>query len=509
MNAPTAAFNSTIAVGAGSLTAAGITINGGTTSGYNSILSVSTGSITSSSGITFGGTTAQAQLTATGAATITLSGTTGTIGTGGTVSLDPTSTEVFSGTGAQTINSYAYGNITINKASGTATLDPAGTFHCANLVITSGILDASSSVFTVNGTTNLTSGGTFTFSSATGLKTFTGDVTINGNWNETAAVAITFAGNVTNNTLGTVSTGVHTFSGSGKTLSGSVTTTIPSVSISGSYTGTGTLVVPTLLTIGGSFTNNGTVTATTALAGAGTFINGTNATLNIGGTSAMGTFTATAAWKYSKLQCAAGPQTVLAVPYYNLTLSGSGLKTVATPTFTGAMTVVMGGHNYTVSSGSTMTSINIGVSTIAEISASGTFTLTSPEPDVSANTDGTVIAPQTCNVPPFYNYVTITGTGSTFTITPGVTTCFISGSGGGQLNLGGGSSSSSSSASTTSTSSSSTTSSSTTTSTTPLLRPLHLLPLQSLFLQPQPRLFLVVQERLALALRQVSLVEDL
>jgi hypothetical protein len=397
-------------------------------------------------------------LTATGAATITLSGTTGTIGAGGTVALNSASNVVYTGTGAQTINSYAYGNLNINKASGTATLDPAGTFYCNNLVITSGVLDASSSVFTVNGTTNLTSGGTFTFSSATGLKTFTGDVTINGTWNETAAVAVTFAGNVTDNATGTTSTGVHTFSGSSKTLTSSVPINIASVSVSGTVAGYGSITVPTLLTIGGTFTNNGTVTATTSLAGAGTFVNATGGTLNIGGTSTVATLTT--ATSSNTVNYTAGAQTVLPTVYNNLTLSHTGLYTVTGVSTNGIFTVQMGGNNYLVTNGSTATSINVGGSTVAVLVPSGTFTLGSPSGFTLGATDGVVTAPQSCVAAS--NTVVITGTGSTFTITPNTTSVVCAnGSGGGQLTNG--STTTTASASTISTG---TTSSSTSTSTT-------------------------------------------
>ena len=59
MTAPTAAVNSTLAVGTSTLTAGSIGIAGGSTSGYNSILSVSTGTINCTGAITFSGTAAR------------------------------------------------------------------------------------------------------------------------------------------------------------------------------------------------------------------------------------------------------------------------------------------------------------------------------------------------------------------------------------------------------------------------------------------------------------------
>src|SRR5207253_551070 len=73
---------------------------------------------------------------------------------------------------------------------------------------------------TVSGTTSVT--GSLIHNSATAAKTYTGNVTINsgGTWNETAAAAISFGGNLQNDGTLTASTGVHTFTGASKTFSG-------------------------------------------------------------------------------------------------------------------------------------------------------------------------------------------------------------------------------------------------------------------------------------------------
>ncbi len=131
---PSADGTSTLAVADANLVAAGITMTGGA-SPRIAQLTVTTGTITSSSGISFAGTAAQAKLTATGAATITLSGTTGTLGTGGTVALNSASTTVFSGA-AQTVNTYTYGNVSLS-GSGIKTIANTTTI-ASNLAITSG-----------------------------------------------------------------------------------------------------------------------------------------------------------------------------------------------------------------------------------------------------------------------------------------------------------------------------------------------------------------------------------
>ena len=154
--------------------------------------------------------------------------------------------------------------------------------------------------------------GSLIFSSATNPgKTFTGTVTVNGVWNEaTYAVTPTFvAGLVNNATAWTASTGVHTFSGTAQTISGTTETVIPSV------------------TITGTTTNVNTLTVATALVCTATLTNGTAGILNIGGTSS-GLLNATTA--SNTVNYNGTTQTVLAptASYYNLTLSTSGTKTI-------------------------------------------------------------------------------------------------------------------------------------------------------------------------------------
>jgi hypothetical protein len=103
---------------------------------------------------------------------------------------------------------------------------------------------------------------------------------------------------------------VYTLAGSGKTLSGTAALSIPNVSISGSYT------------------NNTTLTVSTALAGAGSLTQGASRTLTIGGTATLTTLNASASGNAVNYN-ASGAQSVLAaIPsYYDLNLSGSGIKT--------------------------------------------------------------------------------------------------------------------------------------------------------------------------------------
>ncbi len=318
LNTPSGNGTNTLNIGTGALSAASVSASGA--SSKISVITGTTGTITTAGGITFGGAvTTNGQLTLSGAGSITLGGTTGTIGTGGTVSLGGSSTVNFAGSGAQTVNVYTYGNLT-KSGSGTATM-ATGTIPVAgNLSVTAGTLDMAASVPTISGTTTVASGGTLSFSSATGLKTFTGNVTVNsgGTWTESAAVAVTYAGNLANSGTFTASSGVHTF-GTGA-ISGTVS--IPSL--------TGTAI-----------TNNGTLTVSTTLAGT-LLTNSASGVLNIGGTSSgLTTLTATASGNVVNYTGTA--LTVKATSYYDLNLTGSG-----TYVFGSAVTV---SHNLAIVSG--------------------------------------------------------------------------------------------------------------------------------------------------------------
>ena len=233
------------------------------------------------------------------------------------------------GSAAKTLTnvSTVNGNLSL---SGTATATTAIALAIGgNLTVGSGTqLTVAGFNIGVTGTTSVT--GTLTHNSATGTKTYTGDVTINsggllsesaaaaiayggnvvisngGTLTESGAAIMSFAGNLQNDGTLTASTGVHTFSGTTKTFSGANAIPIPSVTITGTYT------------------NNGTLTVATALAGAGGLTNGATGTLNIGGTSA--TFTLTASAVGNTVNYSGAAQTVKSATYHHLTLSGSGVS---------------------------------------------------------------------------------------------------------------------------------------------------------------------------------------
>ncbi len=234
--------------------------------------------------------------------------------------------------------------------TGAGVVTTSASTTCNSLVINSGAILTSSFNFIVTTTTNIS--GTINFnSSSSSSRTiiFTTDVTLNSGtvWTEPstgngANNIYSFGGNFTNNatTFNALGTGIHTFSGTTKTISGSTVTSIGSVTISESLTNSGTLTVRTGLIITGSLTNSGTITANASLSGAGTLTNGngTTGTLNIGGAISVTTLSAIAVNNLVNYTGVA--QTAKVTTYKNLTLSGSLAKTFATtPTVTGILSM--------------------------------------------------------------------------------------------------------------------------------------------------------------------------
>ena len=327
------ATNSLVAVG-GDFTAGGTFTGTGSTITFNGTGAQAMGAYTTYNNVTIAGT--GNTVTPTGS-TVTIGGnllvTTGTLDTSTyTFNVTGTTTVATTGTLSFTSGTKTFtGLVTLN--SNTTLTGSTVNIGAGGLSVAAGTLATADSVLTVTGTTTIASGATINFLSATGLKTFTGNVSNVGTWTEGAvAVAITFAGNLANTGTFTATpntTGVHTFSSATCALSG--TLAIPSVSVSGVCSNSGTLTVLTLLTIAGTLNNSGTVTATTALSGAGTgFVNGATGILNIDGLSAITNLNVSTAG--NTVNYRGTGQTINAAlagtpnTYSNLGLSGSGIK---------------------------------------------------------------------------------------------------------------------------------------------------------------------------------------
>lgn len=186
-----------------------------------------------------------------------------------------------------------------------------------------GVLTLSTFRIRVSGATNIAGTINFTGISAT---RFTGLATIlaGGVWSNSGNSTINFRGGLTHNgAIFAAGTGIYT-----------VDTTAAQ-----SFSGSSPIAIPRLTVTRVVLTNNATLTVATALAGTGSVVNATTSSvLNLGGTSAITTLTATAAGNTVNYTGAA--QTAKVTTYSNLTLSGSGAKTFATtPTVNGILSM--------------------------------------------------------------------------------------------------------------------------------------------------------------------------
>jgi hypothetical protein len=241
------------------------------------------------------------------------------------------------GSGAKTLQTgttSVTGNLTLTGTATTTTV--AGLTIGGNLSIADGTtFTAAGFALTVTGTTTVGAGvsGNLTISSATGIKIFTGLVTIStgGVWNNSGNSPVTFRGGIANNGTFTAGTGVHTFDTNAQALSGNAFT-IPSVTITGI-----------------TLTNNNSLTVNTALSGTGTLLQATAATLNIGAASALSNMNAAASGNNVNYTAATGGQTLIGGTYFNVNLNNtSGTNTAnGNVSVTGAM-IANGGASGTL-----------------------------------------------------------------------------------------------------------------------------------------------------------------
>lgn len=262
---------------------------------------------------------------------------------------------------------------------------------------------------TVNGTLNLGTGA--------GSR-FTGGVTLNAGavWTATTAT-VNFRGGLTNNGgTFTAGTGLYTVSTAAQ-----------------AFNGTGPIAIPNLTVTTVALTNNANLTVGTALAGTGSLVNGATGILNIGGTSAITTLTATAVGNTVNYTGAA--QTVKPTAYYNLGLSGSGAKTLTGVTAVAGSLVLSGaavaataanmtiGGNLDVGVGTTLTSaFTNSVTGVTTISGTLTYSAAAAQTYIGAVTvNAGGVWSNTGNAPvTFQNGLTFNG--ATFTAGTGIYT---------------------------------------------------------------------------------------
>jgi hypothetical protein len=356
--------SNTLNVGAGTLTAGSLSFTTGTGSGVQQV-TVSTGTVTVSGNIT-GFSGAGTLISYSGNGLVQVGGTMFASGSGAIATVAGSRFE-YNGS-AQTVQALAYRDL-ILSGSGTKTFTTATTTLGGDLTVSGVTTNVPGLTLTVSGTTTVNSGGTLAFvTSAAGTKLFVGLVTINagGTWNNAVNEGFTFRGGITNNGTGNWTgggTGTYAFNTTPtQTITGAINA--PTITVSGGTTnlinnGTITANTVTVTGVAVDLTNNGILTANVALGGTGELVQGAGATLNLGGTSLITTFTATAAGNTVNYSGAA--QTVRAVNYANLGLSGSGAKTLQSGT-----TSISG--NFTVSG-------TASASAVVGLTIGGDFTL--------------------------------------------------------------------------------------------------------------------------------------
>lgn len=250
----------------------------------------------------------------------------------------------------------AFGNLELNDAAGATfsntTATTGGTVVSGNLTCTKGNLaiNAFTTSLQVNGTTNIASNGTIQIGSTTGTKTFTGNLTNNGQWNNSSAEAISFGGSIINNGQFVAGTGLYTLTGAGKDIDGTSALRIPSITITGSYTNK-------------ILTSNGGFSVSTAISpGTGSLTQNPNTLLKFAGSGAI-TAALNASATGNTVNYNGTTAAVKGTSYYNLSFTPTALATATL----GAAT--------TVSNNLTITSPN--ASSTATF-ADGGFLLTGP-----------------------------------------------------------------------------------------------------------------------------------
>lgn len=323
-----------LAIGAGAVSCKNLTFTSTGSNSKDNNVTISTGSFTASGNISMPGSTSRNSFVCSGAATVTIGGTWSLSGL-----LTPSTAKfVYNGSSAQSVLGATYQKLVL---SGTGNKSFGGSV-------------------TVSDTLTIAAGTTLNNSGSTNLRT-DGVFYILGTYNETATGgSVTFNGGVYVETTGTVSCSIgetFVFSAGGLINNGTFSCGTSNFStfqtVSQAISGSGSTTFSTL-TINVATTNNTTITVNTSLAGSNTLTQGSGAVLNIVGTSGI-TGLAASANTNTVNYTASGAQTVKAVAYNDLTLSGSGAKALGgslavggTLTISGASTLTIGGNTLTL-----------------------------------------------------------------------------------------------------------------------------------------------------------------
>jgi len=369
-----------LTVGTGSFSVGGTTLQGAAAAtARNCIISASTGSLTFSGPYTKNGS--GSTLTTSGAANVTFgSNVTNTLGA---FTLNAATTTTFSGSGNVTpAVAMTFGHVTINNTITTTTVSAAGTLTIAgNLLLNgTGTLAGTEPVLLTGSTRTIDGTGTIsvpTTVSAVHSILATANLTVFG--------AITMSGTAGDiNNSGTVTASSINGTVAGATWTQSAATAV--LNISGTMLTTGTL---TATTAGNTVNYNGTGAQTIKVASySNLIISGTRTTNNVtvaGAVNIANVFTFSATFTSGSFVVTGstiayngtGAQTVLALNYNNLTVSGA--RTINVVTWESAGAIGVAGTltvSATFTSGShttTSTTINLNGSGAQTFAASTVF----------------------------------------------------------------------------------------------------------------------------------------
>ncbi|MDQ3281512.1 MAG: DUF11 domain-containing protein, partial [Acidobacteriota bacterium] len=150
-----------------------VAIGGGTSTASKVEYTAAGGTLTIANDLVFSGTAANAQISmAANVGTLEIGG---DLGNGGTINMTSGATILFNGAGPQTINTYTFQNFTVNKPSGTATMNGPIAVD-GNFTLTSGVFDDGGYQIALNsgGTSsvNIGSAGVLKLGSAASATTF-------------------------------------------------------------------------------------------------------------------------------------------------------------------------------------------------------------------------------------------------------------------------------------------------------------------------------------------------
>ena len=320
-------------------------VNNGTFTAGSSDITIGAGTATQSiAGFTTTGTVSMTKTGGTATLTGNVSGGAFTInGTGGTLNLGTGLTHAFSGTWTRTNGTLDGGSSTL-RLGGTVS-GTGGTFTASTGTVEYNASGNQSVASLTYNNLTISNTGTKTLAAALTIGT-TGTLTINGGATlATANLALIFQGSFVNSGTLTAGSSTVTISGAAATQSiGSFTTTglvsmtktAGTATLTGNASGAGLTINGTggSLNLGTGLTHTFTGTWTRT---AGT-LEGGSSTLRLGGTvsGTGGNFTAnTGTVEYY----ASGTQTIAAVTYNNLTLSGTSAKTITGATVNGVFSI--------------------------------------------------------------------------------------------------------------------------------------------------------------------------